>query len=215
MQTALTWLGANGPPVRSVLDVGASDGRWSRDCMQAYPDAHYVLYEPNAVHFGGIARLQAEHGTHVTHEPVAVGAEVGTAAFDVGDAFGGGLVDASTDASVVEQVPIVSLDESVERLGLEGPFLVKLDTHGYERSILGGARAVLDQASVLVIEAYAYRISSEALLFWELCALLDEQGFRALDLVDVMHREHDGALWQMDLVFLRDSWPGFSHSRYR
>jgi hypothetical protein len=68
---------------------------------------------------------------------------------------------------------------------------------------------------VLVIEAYNYRISGEALLFWELCAYLAERGFRPVDLVDSMHRPYDDAFWQMDLVFVRSTWAGFAYNAFR
>src|SRR5258708_19676318 len=36
--------------VETVIDVGASDGRWSRKIMQYYPNARYLLIEANQVH---------------------------------------------------------------------------------------------------------------------------------------------------------------------
>ena len=31
--------------IQTVIDVGASDGRWSELCMQSYPEAFYYLIE--------------------------------------------------------------------------------------------------------------------------------------------------------------------------
>lgn len=215
--TALRWLAGQSLAVGSILDVGASDGRWSEEALRWFPEATCVLYEPNPVHLPGIGRFVARHPGRAIHRSEAVGARPGTATFDVSSDFGGSLIDPGTDREDGKSidVPLVRLDDSVAWLRVQDPYLVKLDTHGFERGILEGATNVLESASVLIIEAYAHRITSEALLFWELCALLAERGFRPVDLVDVMHREYDGALWQMDLVFLRDSWPGFAYPRYR
>ena len=49
------------------------------------------------------------------------------------------------------------------------PFLVKLDTHGVEAAILGGAQKTLTRSVAWIIEAYNQRIVSDCLLFWELC----------------------------------------------
>lgn len=211
MDTALDWLESQDLGVRTVLDVGASDGRWSADCMRRFPNARFVLYEPNPVHHQPLETFRRHGEAFITVETKAVGAQDGTTPFNAADAFGGALVDAGqvTDEGVID-VEVTTLDGSVARLGLDGPFLLKLDTHGFERGILAGAELTLAHASVLIIEAYAHRLTSEGLYFWELCELLHGHGFRPADLVDVMHRERDGSLWQMDLVFLRESWSGFN-----
>lgn len=40
--------------VKTVIDVGASDGRWSVDCLQYYPNAHYLLIEAQKEHQIGL-----------------------------------------------------------------------------------------------------------------------------------------------------------------
>lgn len=216
METGLAWLGGLGLDVGTVLDVGASDGRWTKQCRVQFPAAQYVLYEPNPVHEAALDELlrTAPHPTFV--ERAAVGNACGTAPFNISDPFGGGLVDRGSDDDVPTiEVPVVTLDDSVRRLGVPDPYLVKLDTHGFERGILSGARRVLEASAVLIIEAYNHRLTSEGMYFWELCDLLHQLDFRPVDLVDVMHREVDGSLWQMDLLFLRSTWSGFANSSYR
>jgi hypothetical protein len=60
---------------------------------------------------------------------------------------------------------------------------------------------VLKQTQLIVVEAYNFTLVGGCLRFHELCAFLEERGFRCLDLFDVMHRPGDGVLWQMDLIF--------------
>ena len=83
------------------------------------------------------------------------------------------------------------------------PFMVKLDTHGAEESILVGAEQTLSRSTAWIIEAYNQRITPDCLLFWELRGSMATHGFRPIDLVDVLHRPHDETLWQMDLSFVR------------
>jgi Methyltransferase FkbM domain len=109
---------------------------------------------------------------------------------------------------------MTTINASVSQLQLEGPYLLKLDTHGYEKNILEGAGDTLDETEVLIIEAYNYRISDEAFLFWELCAFLSDRGFRPIDLVNVLHRLKDNSLWQMDLFFIKSTWEGFNDVSY-
>jgi len=95
-----------------------------------------------------------------------------------------------------------SIDSLVAERGLPPPFLVKLDTHGFEAPILAGAAETLRRAELLVIEAYNFRLTPECLRFHELIAYLEQRGFRCLDICEVSRRA-DGVLWQMDLFFAR------------
>lgn len=211
MRAGLEWLSARGFRISTVLDVGASDGRWSADCMTHFPEATYVLFEPQPVHRRALDRFVAvRHGVVVV--PEAVGAAVGTTLFDASDAFGGALARDAGPHTI--EVPCTTLDDAMSRTPQPTPYLLKLDTHGYERSIFAGGRRTLGHFEAIIVEAYNFRISDEAFLFWELCAFLAGAGFRPVDLVDVLHRRHDDALWQMDLVFVRSTWPGFPHRTY-
>ena len=53
-----------------------------------------------------------------------------------------------------------------------------------------------------------------SLVFWELCSFMADHGFRPVDLVEVLHRPHDGTLWQMDLFFVGSDWHGFDYLGY-
>jgi len=100
-------------------------------------------------------------------------------------------------------VPVTTLDEEAAERGLKGPYFIKLDTHGFEVPILEGAIKILGETAGLVIEAYNFRLTPECLRFHELCAWMNERGFRVADLLDPLRRPADEVLWQMDLVFLR------------
>src|SRR5262249_17595492 len=51
------------------------------------------------------------------------------------------------------KVPAVTLDGLVARLGLSGPYLLKLDVQGAEVQVLKGARELLAQTHVVICEA--------------------------------------------------------------
>jgi FkbM family methyltransferase len=214
MVAGIEWLSIHGFHIKTVLDVGASNGCWSRECMNFFPDATYVLYEPQPVHSDALDAFAESCKRPALLIKKAVGASEGRTFFDASDAFGGKLRKNDKGASTIS-VELTTIDASTARVGAEGPYLLKLDTHGYEKSILEGAASILGQAEILIIEAYNYRISDEALLFWELCAYLSDRGFRPIDLVDTLHRELDASLWQMDLIFIRSSWEGFKNLAYR
>jgi FkbM family methyltransferase len=207
--SALRVLDRAGARPATIADVGASDGRWSDLALEVFPAAEVVLFEPQSVHAPGLNVFQAEHPTARIIRS-AVGGARGSSLFDASDPWGGRLEKAPTAGTIT--VPVVTLDESL--VDAKPPFLVKLDTHGVEAEILAGAQETLTRSVAWVIEAVNQRILPEALLFWELCAVMVDHGFRPVDLVDVMRRPHDGSLWQMDLFFIRSDWPGFDYLGY-
>lgn len=213
MREGLKWLADNGIHVNTVLDVGASNGSWSVECMAFYPDANYVLFEPQPVHSAALDGFADECKRNVCLVKKAVGASEGYTFFDAADPFGGALSDKEGDSTI--KVDLTTIDAALLEIDSKAPYLLKLDTHGFEKSILSGSNSTLGKCEVLIIEAYNFRITEEAFLFWELCAYLAAKGFRPVDLVDVLHRVYDNSLWQMDLIFVRDSWKGFDYISYK
>jgi FkbM family methyltransferase len=208
----LAGLRRRGPAVQTIIDVGASDGRWSLDALRFFPDANYLLVEAQNCHADAL-RAFAETHTKSQIVMAAAGAGKGTIFFDASDPFGGQASQKEDKGKV--SVPVTSLDIEVAEAGFEGPYLVKLDTHGYEIPILKGSERILCEAAALIIECYNFRISPECLMFHELCHFLSQQGFRCLDVADVLHRELDGAFWQMDALFVREDREEFRSSVYR
>lgn len=212
MNSSLCWLSTHGFNVRTVIDVGASDGRWSRGCMRFYPNSRYVLFEPNPIHAPSLDSFEKEMPDSVFIQKAAVGGAMGSIFFDVSNPYGGSLN--AKDGLPSIECPMTTIDASLFSGKIEGPYLLKLDTHGFEKAILEGASDTLKKCEILIIEAYNFHIEPEAILFWQLCELLEKKGFRVIDCVDAMRRKHDGAFWQMDLVFVKSSWEGFSYVNY-
>jgi FkbM family methyltransferase len=212
LDAALARLKARGIPVQSVLDVGASNGCWSEKLLTVYPGARYLCIEAQAAHEPALREFVARR-PNVQYAITAAGAEEGEIYFDATDLFGGVASYAPLEKKCI-RVPVTTLDRLVERHALQPPFLIKLDTHGFEMPILSGARETLARSSVLVIEVYNFKIAPEALLFHELCRYLSERGFRCLDLFDVLYRPKDDAFWQMDLLFVRADRPEFNYCCY-
>jgi len=102
----------------------------------------------------------------------------------------------------------------VRLTNLPAPYFLKLDTHGVEVPIIGGASKTLENTNILVIEAYNFTFGAPAVPFWELCRILVKLGFRPLDVFDILYREVDNAFWQFDLLFGRADLPLFADSRF-
>ena len=196
----------------TVVDVGASNGMWTREVIQRFPDRDYFLVEARREHEPALAAFAAEN-PRVRYTICAAADQPGNAHFHAGDLFGGlAAHTAFSEHDVV--VPARTLDEIAATHALVAPYFLKLDTHGFEEQILAGATDVLAHTSLVVIEAYNHRMGHGNLLFDELCAFMRARGFRCLDFFDPLYRPHDASFWQADLAFARNDWPGFNHGAF-
>jgi FkbM family methyltransferase len=212
MGNGLKWLSNNKIEVNTVIDVGASNGCWTKECLFFYPKADYILFEPQPCHSDSLDIFVKNLKQNIKVIKKAVGSSEGETFFDASEPFGGALAQSEFGNKIIK-VDLTTIDSNTS--DLKGPYLIKLDTHGYERSIIEGSKNTLNQTNVLIIESYNYRISNEAFLFWELCSYLNDKGFRPIYIADILNREVDYSLWQMDIFFIRSNWEGFNYTAYK
>ena len=213
MKEAIKRCVSRGLNVNTVIDVGASDGRWSRDCLNSIPNANYLLIEAQKAHEEGIVKFKNEC-SNVEYVIAAAGIEDGNIYFDNSGLFGGVASKSKLEKNCIE-VQMVSIDNEVKRRNLKPPYVIKLDTHGFEIPILEGAKDVLKQAELVIIETYNYKLTNESLKYYEMCSYMEKLGFFSIEMVDLMLREYDNSFWQMDTFFVPSTNKEFSYNSYK
>lgn len=199
--------------IKTVIDIGASDGRWSDIFIRSFPGAHYFLVEAQQPHEKGLSGF---HRRHPGSEYIiaAAGSRYGEINFDAEDLFGG-VASEKPAAGKNIVVPMVTIDGEIVKRNLQPPFAIKMDTHGYELPILEGCEASLKNTNLLIIEAYVFNVTGSTPRFYELCSYLDKKGFYPIDIADLTWREYDSSLWQMDIFFVRKERKEFTYNSFR
>jgi FkbM family methyltransferase len=213
MESAVKQMGNRAAEVRTVVDIGASDGRWSKMAMSHFPRARFIAVDPLIEREPRLQRLKAGNPNFDYVLCVAGEKENETVPLSVGDDLDGSTVGGRE--GTVRTVASHSIDSIVQLKQCVGPFVLKFDTHGFEVPILNGAAKTLRETQYIVMEVYNYRHTGGTLLFYEMCSLLDSMGFRCFNMADPMHRPADGSLWQMDLLFARKDNELFRDNGYR
>lgn len=213
MAQGLERLARRGVQVETVIDVGASDGHWAEMSEKCFPRAHHFLIEAQMPHEAALKNFVAARKAS-SYIIAAAGARSGEVFFDNTALYGGLASDRPFESNCI-RVPVIRIDDEVSMRSLKGPYLVKLDTHGYEHQILDGCEKIIDQVNAFVIEAYNFQIAEGSLLFFELCQRLKEKGFLPVDIVDLMSRPNDECLWQMDIFFMRSDNAFFKKKTYQ
>ena len=212
MDGAVHRLGQHAGGVQSVFDIGASNGRWSAMAMPSFPHARFIGIDPLAEREASLKALKAKDPRFDYILCVAGREADGMVELAVGEDLDGSTVGGLGEKRIV---PSHSLDAIATMKGLQGPYLLKFDTHGFEVPILAGASAVLSDTAYIIMEVYNFRHTEGTLLFWEMCIHLEKLGFRCFNLVEPMHRPLDHTLWQMDLFFARHDNPIFASDQFK
>jgi FkbM family methyltransferase len=199
-------------PIATLIDVGASNGSWSKAFARYFPGRNHLLVDANEVHLPALTSVCQEH-LNWHYALAAVGGKTEEVYFDASQPLGGHLSKHHHDQNYRPCIS-TTIDDLLEKQPLPGPFMIKLDTHGVEIPILDGSTNVLNQTNVLVIEAYNFDLGESAVPFWELCRHLFDLGFRPLDVFDLLYRRVDNAFWQFDLLFGRRDLPLFQDLRF-
>jgi FkbM family methyltransferase len=200
----LTTLAARGWLPRAIVDVGASDGKWTRLALSVFPNCDYLLVEPLTEHEEALSQLSKEYG-RVRIVQCAAGREDGLRSLAVAtDLDGSSLV--WTHGGTLREIPVIPLSTLIAQAGLTAVSLIKVDVQGFELEVLGGLER-WEALELLILEASVFRFSPHSPLIEELIDELRPRGFRLIEVVDVIRRPLDNAMAQCDLLFCReDHW---------
>ena len=211
MSSAIERITKHGMVINSIIDIGASTGKWSIEAMTFFPNASFLAIEPLQERKGALKNLKHKL-PKFDYILCAAGEEDGNqVTLNVTDDLDGSTVNGMAEEP--RKVPVRTVDAIVSEKNLEGPFLLKFDTHGYELPILSGSKNILKETNVIIMEVY--NLTERGLRFPEMCLHMGDLGFRCYDMVDPMLRVYDKAFWQMDLFFCRSDSKIFKYSQYK
>jgi FkbM family methyltransferase len=197
----LRWL-ANSQPlaIRSVADIGASDGRWTRECMTVYPTATYTLIDPLMENEASLRAFCSER-PQCRYWLGALGKEEGRLSLYVhGDQSSAYL--SKEYGRHPREIRMSTLDTLLAEGHLESPpDMIKLDVQGYELDVLRGAEKSLSTASLVLAELSFQPIYQAQPLADELICFLSQKKFKILDICSYVQRPKDDILCQADILF--------------
>ncbi len=214
MESVLKQMSGWNHGISSILDLGAARGHWSQMALNLFPGTKIVAVDPLKEREPFLSRLKDKYSDRYDYVLAVAGRDDGgSVELAVTPDLDGSTVHGREGE--VRTVPVHSVDSIVKMKGLKGPFFLKFDTHGFEKPILDSAEETLKETKYMVMEAYNFRHSPDTMLFHEMIAYLETKGFRVFNLVDILQRSTDGALWQIDLFFARADDPIFNSNSYR
>jgi FkbM family methyltransferase len=203
---------------RAVIDVGANVGEWTRLCRRVFPDVRVLAVEPQSACEPALRALATELD-RVTVVQALVGAGKASAVpFHIHNTF-------NAVSSVLREpagppvstvlLDMTTLDAIVEETGFGAADFLKLDVQGYELEVLKGGPHALAAAEVVLMEINLLPIYEGAPLLHEAVAFMHHAGFQAYDICSQIRRPLDDAMFQTDILFVRQTSPLVASVRWQ
>ena len=197
-----------------IVDVGASKGVWTLECMSVFPDAFYFVVDPLEENWAFLEKLTMTYPS-VRAWKGALGPDHGYLTMHIHGDQSSFLESEYSDplGSSRKEVEMRPLD-SFLCSPLKPPDLIKIDVQGFELEVLKGAEKCLSSCEILLLEVSFYKIYRNSPLAHDVIAFLRERGFRIFDICTYAQRPYNGALCQSDMVFAKNNSRLFEHEGY-
>lgn len=211
---SLERLNALGFKPQQIIDVGAYEGEWTKSCMQVFPGASYIMFEAMQQKRSKLKEI-SEANSNVTFE-IALLAQA-----DNKELY---FTELETASSVLEEVvnkqnrtkrKSITLNTVLKHKGISKVDLIKLDVQGYEAEVLKGFNEYLPTTEVIISEVSLLDLHERVPLIRDMINYMYEYNFVVYDICSVSTRRPlDKALWQTDLLFVKESSRFRSDKRY-
>jgi FkbM family methyltransferase len=194
-----------------VVDIGANAGQYASGLREHGYKGDIVSFEPLSEAYSRL-KLWADQDGQAVAVNSAIGDSEGVIEFNVAaNSTSSSVLDmlpSHSDAAPYsqiqgkEQVAITRLDSVFDKYNSpQHKTLLKIDTQGYEMSVLAGAEATLGKVRALQIEMSFVPLYEGQALFHEVYAYLINKGFRMVDIDPMFIHPDTGEVLQVDGFF--------------
>ena len=186
------------------VDVGAFEGEWTATTSLIFPNAKILMVEAMPQKEPALQPLKSN--SNIDYEIAVLGA------IDGKDVF---FTELETASSVLEENAAThnrikrqtsSLNSILAKRNIAKVDLIKLDVQGYELEVLAGFDKYMDTTDAILTEASLLDIHKGVPLVRDMINYMGDRGFVLYDICSVSTRRPlDNALWQTDLLFVKEN----------
>lgn len=202
--------------INKIYDVGANKGQYAQLLRKLGYKNQIISFEPLKDPYKEL-QLRSKKDNKWEIYQLAMGddvcyKEINVSRNSVSSSFQDMLpvhIEETPDSIYVskEKVKVVPLDSLINDLQIEGEISwLKIDTQGYEMSVLKGGEQTLKKVVAIQIELSLSQTYNNEVSFLEVINLLKQKGFKLFSIEPGYCNKTSGQLYQMDGIFLKEEF---------
>lgn len=208
----LRWLKEMG--INTVLDIGANEGQFASMIRKLLPQASIISFEP-VPHCFEKLMLNFKHDKNFKAYKFACGDTDTEIEMNVNNfSPSSSLLELDdlhvknfkhTAGSKKQLIQVRTLDGLSNELWIQNPYLVKIDTQGYEDKVIKGGSKIIAGAQVVFIELSYKPLYKGQVLFDDIYKEMLKAGFRYHGNTEELLSPVNGSVLQTDGIFIKDN----------
>lgn len=189
---------------KTVIDIGVAYGTF--ELYEKFPNARHFLVEPLKEWESVLKEISRDFKAE--YVIAAAGAKPGTITINVHSDLSSSSIFKETEGDYVDGVPrevaVVTIDDLCHERNLIGPYLIKIDAQGAEIEVLEGAKKVVEDTEVIILEVHLFQFFVNGPQFYDIVNYLKDHKFVVYDIFGNNYRPLDKALASVDMVFVKE-----------
>lgn len=199
--------------VTLIFDVGANTGQFAKEMRHLGYRGRLVSFEPLQAAYQVLAKAALKDPEWKVN-PFALGNQDGRIPMNVsGNSFSSSILkmlpahEKSAPGSTYvakEEIEIRSMDSVFKSFFRpDDTAMLKIDTQGYEKQVLDGAKDSLKHISLIQLEMSMVPLYENEMLFMDMVKYLETLGYSLYSLENGFTDDSTGQLMQVDGIFVR------------
>jgi FkbM family methyltransferase len=200
--------------IDTILDIGANEGQFGKNIRDNNYKGEIISFEPLTSARKKLLNYSKKDKNWIVHERCAIGDKNGDVAINISkNSVSSSILKINTlhtnaekDSIYIDQeiAPTYKLDDLREYyINSNSRLFIKIDTQGYEKQVLYGAKEILKITKGVLCELSLVPLYDGQVLWREIVEILDEQGFILWALQKGFTDPKTGQTLQMDGIFVR------------
>ena len=196
--------------IRTVIDIGAHSGDFSRHFRELLPNAFIYAFEPLPVAFSNLIKSM-EGDANFKAFQCALGEDVGYAEMSENEfTYSSSLLAMAerhraefpfTERATPLRIEVKRLDDF--SFNVEGRTLIKIDVQGFEDRVIRGGKKTIAGASVVIMEVSFVELYKRQPLFPTIYSQMIGLGFSYAGSFGQLRSPANGLTLQQDAIFLK------------
>ena len=203
---------------KTIIDIGANRGMFSKTSNYLFNDAKIIAYEPLKECFKELKKLNVVIPSFECYN-YAIGNKIEEGKiFRSEYDYSSSLLKMAdlhkkafpiSDKMEIENIQITTLDKELRDRKLMKPILVKIDVQGYENFVIDGAKEILMDTDIILCELSFYKLYDNQLLFEDITEQLKALNFRFVGSLNEVLHPINSAILQIDGLFIKNDFKAF------